>query len=477
MSKNLVKLSAMALLVCSVGFVSACGGDDENNSNNANNTNNTNNTTNNVNECPAGQVKATVDGTEACRKDCSTDETVCGATEMCATAGDAKVCVAKPAAECEEGKVKVGDACLVDCSADANVCQATEECVEDGTAKVCKTKAVDPPMDKTAPKCTDATPPARCAADQATFTDWQPASVISAFAVCDPNVEACGFDYNGVAGPDNGLGDTLSIMDGLIDQVNDGISGSIEEGSLALVLEHDGVDLAADGAFSVYFLLGEPQNGLTAPSVEGGNEYKINPASFEMGTYAQAAALGELKGGNVTAGPGIVTLSIALFGTSLNLAITSAQISATVDAANTSADKGVALKDGQLGGVIRVSSVFDALNQFSGTNCACVTGLTNGKLIDYDVNDLAAATCVAGVDASACDSNDQTQGICKTLVDDACGFVGTIAAIAPDVNADNLGKDCLEPALGIECNAISVGAKFTAVGAKITGVVEAAPGE
>jgi len=237
----------MALLVCGLGMVTACGDETEE-------TNNTNNKPdpNNTNECPAGQVKATVDGTESCRKDCSTDETVCGATEMCATAGDKKVCVAKPAPECETGKVKVGDVCLTDCSADANVCQATEECKVEGSNSVCRTKTVDPPVEMAAPKCTDTPKPARCDADAATFTEWAPASVVNTFAIPNPNDDLCCFDFNGDEVADNGLGQALGLMEPILVSVNEGIADSIASGSLALVLEHQGVDLTAEGDFSIY---------------------------------------------------------------------------------------------------------------------------------------------------------------------------------------------------------------------------------
>lgn len=471
MSKNLVKLSAMALLVCGLGMVTACGDSEE-----TPKTEN-NKPTNNMNECATGKVKATVDGTESCRTDCSTDETVCGATEMCATAGDKKVCVAKPAPECEAGKVKVGDVCLTDCSADANVCQANEECKVEGSNSVCRAKTVEPMPEATAPKCTDTPKPARCDADAATFTEWAPASVVNTFAIPNPDDDLCCFDFNGDDVADNGLGQALGLMPELLVSVNDGIGDSIASGSLALVLEHQGVDLTKDGDFSIFFLLGEPVGDLTAPKPEGNNEYKINPSSFEAGTYAQAVALAKLEAGKVVAGPGSVGLAIELFGATLNLTISSARVTADVDAANTGADKGVALNNGKLGGVIRVSSIFDALNTFSMDNCGCVAGLDGKGLISYDPNDLAQAACVEGADAAGCNADDQVQGICKTLVDDACGFVSLISTVAPDVNADKLGQDCLEPALGIECNAISIGAKLTAVGAKVTGVVEAAPGQ
>lgn len=471
MSKNLVKLSAMALLLCGLGMVTACGDETEDPKPTENNK-----PDNNMNECPAGKVKATVDGTDSCRTDCAADETVCGATEMCAAAGDKKVCVAKPAPECDAGKVKVGDVCLTDCSADANVCQATEECKVEGANSVCREKVVVEP-EVTAPKCTDTPKPARCDADAATFTEWAPASVVNTFAIPNPSNDLCCFDFNGDDVADNGLGQALGLMDDLLISVNDGIKDSIASGSLALVLEHQGVDLAADGDFSIFFLLGEPVGELTAPDPAGGNEYKINPSSFEAGTYAQAVALASLNAGKVVAGPGSVGLTIELFGASLSLTISSARVTADVDAANTSAEAGVALNNGQLGGVIRVDSIFDALNTFSTDNCSCITGLGGNGLISYDPNDLAEAACVDGIDASACNEDDEVEGICKTLVVDACGLISLVATVAPDVNADKLGQDCLEPALGIECNAISIGAKLTAVGAKVTGVVEAAPGE
>lgn len=468
MSKNLVKLSAMALLVCGLGMVTACGDETEE----TNNTNPNNTNPNNTNECPTGQVKATVDGTESCRKDCATDETVCGATEMCATAGDKKVCVAKPAAECDAGKVKVGDVCLTDCSADANVCQATEECKVEGANSVCREKMEELP-DKTAPTCADDEPPARCAADAATFTEWAPASVINTF-VLD---EACCFDFNGDGTPDNSLAGIISIASS-VEDINATIKESIDAGSIAIVLEHDGVQLDADGDFTVQFLLGEPV-GETKPAAAGGNEYKINPASFEMGTYGQAVALGTKTGTAVAAGPGSIVLNIELLGIELALKVSGVQITADIDAANSGADKGIALNAGKLGGFVRAEDLAGAINTFAGQNCGCIQGLDGMPLIQVEVEPPSASlSCTNAnmLDASTCDESDQTQGICKTLVDDACGLLSAVG-IALDIDSNAVGQDCLDPVLGLTCDSISIGAKFTAVGAKISGVVEAAPGE
>ena len=477
MSKNLLKFCAMFSLVASIGMTTACGNNDTGEENNGNNENNTNNMNNG---CATGEVEVTVDGNKVCKKDCSTDASVCGAEETCQDSGSNKVCLPKPADECEEGKVKVGDACLVDCSADANVCQATEECKDEGGQKVCKAKEVS--MDKTAPKCSDATPPKRCGEDAASFTEWQPASVISEFALANPSDITCCFDYNGDGTPDNGLGDALSLQGDVFGSVNDGISGGIADGSFALVLEHDGVDLAAGGDFSVYFLLGSPTHDPPAPKDDGSGTYEIDPVSFESGTYPQAAALGNLTDGKVTAGPGTIFLNIALFDVSLSLKVTAVQIAADVGS-KTSADAGVFLENGQLGGIIAVTDVFDALNNFASTNCGCVDikgAPLSGPLVVYDEQDLAASSCTGDKmerSTERCDSENQIEGICKTLVDEACTFVPLIADIAPDIDKNAIGQDCLDDTLGLNCNAISIGATFEAFGGKIVGVEAAAPGE
>lgn len=328
-----------------------------------------------------------------------------------------------------------------------------------------------------APKCTDTPKPARCDADPATFDMWQPASVISKLVLAG---EDCCFDYdsNGVA--DNSLGSLLTELGPTLGvDVNGTIAESIADGTIAIVLEHDGLTSTNAGTtFAMNFLLAEPADSANpAPNAAGGNKYLINPASFDAGTWPQARAEGsKIEAGNkVIAGPGRIVLRLDLLGIQLDLVISKARIEGELDLANSNlTDKGVAIKEGaKLGGIIRIADLFDAVNTFSKEKCSCLgyTGMPpRPDLISYDPADPALGMCVDGFAKGTCDENDQVEGICITLVEDACGYLTAISAAA-DVRAD--GRACLEGDNPPPCDAVSIGANIGAYGAVIQGVAPA----
>lgn len=330
-----------------------------------------------------------------------------------------------------------------------------------------------PPL--TALKCTDTPRPARCDEEPGAFGGWQPASVVAVLSV---EGDTCCFDLDGDGSLDNNMGElatTLGPQFGL--DINMSIAEKIADGSVALIIESDELR-RLDGAssFSMNFMFGEPVDAANpAPRAEGANHYLIKRESFEQGVWPQAriqtAQL--MAGGAFTAGPGDVAFVLDLFGIQLDLRILNARIEGEVDAANSDLlTKGIATRRGvKLGGVIRAQDIFDGVNQFEATQCACLgyTGQTRGEIVQVVGGVLEDTRCDPDFNVGTCDPNDDVQNVCRTLVEKACPVV----ALAPSlfdmrVDGERCGEDGQPP-----CDAVSVGATLTAYGAVIDGVVAA----
>ncbi|WP_133622006.1 hypothetical protein [Bradymonas sediminis] len=289
--------------------------------------------------------------------------------------------------------------------------------------------------------------PARC--DEAPAdAEFGPSSIVTAFRIAESD-ENCCFDLNGNGEPDN----ALSIVNSLGD-VNGGIQGSIESGSLVLLFEHDGLDdLANSSPYTLNVWLGESVEApVTGPFV-------IDPTSVDQGTHPQASLPNaKIENGVLTAGPGIVDISVSLEGlldAPLSLRISKAQIEATVDASSTLED-GVVIKDanpalngGKLGGAVRVDDLVSAVNSFAAASCECL-GLEGADFVNLE-----------GVAPSCADTPNNTceaDSTCASLTQ-ACGFLPTIGILV-DVDTDGDGED----------DALSIGTTFDTDAAKISGI-------
>ncbi len=322
---------------------------------------------------------------------------------------------------------------------------------------------VDMGGEPAAESCTSANPPERCSANPDEFSDWAPASVVSRLELT--TADDCCYDYTGNQEINNALGKLIDQLGGAagfgLEDVNGSIAEAIADGSVALVLEHQGVMPATGGPFAINFMLGEQDGDFTAPSPDGGNQYKIDPVSFEAGVWPQARiGNANLDGTSVTSGQGVVAVAINLFDITLTLRITAAQVEATVASAD---DKGVKLTDGKLGGVLRVDDLIGALNSFTSTNCGCL-GLENGELLTGDIVD--GYECAAINDT--CNAEVSIENTCSTIAGQ-CNLIKVIPTLA-DVNSSNIGMSCESQ---VDCDAISVGFTFDAEGAVITGVAPA----
>lgn len=305
------------------------------------------------------------------------------------------------------------------------------------------------------PGCDDPNPPARCAESPDGFA-WGTASIIDTFAVASEE-EPCCFDYNGDGAPDNALGGIL----GLLGDVNASIQEGIDSGSIVIALEHAGLTSFDGGDFTVNFWLAS-WDGITAIDPAGGNTIVIDPAAIDAGTQPQAYVPGAvLAGTDVTAGPGTIALSIDLLGAPISLTISGARISAQVNTAASSLENGVALTDGKIGGYVKLEDLFTAVNAYAGT-CTCLGLPAQTDLITWDPATLTGSCAtVSAVNLEACETEGNSG--CATLGGTMCGTLLNLAPGLADVDADKDGTE----------DSMSIGATFTAVGAKITGVAAA----
>lgn len=360
-------------------------------------------------------------------------------------------------------------------------CMSDDDC--DGTL-VCNTATGMCEAPPEAEGC-DADPrPARCDEDPAN-TEWAAASVISELRIAGWTVEendanddgmfqadefdesACCYDFDGDGNNDNGLGGLLADFGstlGLdVQGANQELQTAIDEGSLIIVFEHQGLDDLAGGDFDINFLLGE-LDGIDTITTDGSamNPVLIDPASFDEGSYPQARipdATLDSEGG-ITAGPGNARLQLDLLGATINLAIRQAQVTTQVPESPASdlEGNGVFLTEGTLGGFTTVADLFDAINSFTG-NCDCLGLADDENLIDYDPNDPLnpeTTSCSENADAGACEGTDDT---CFQIADN-CGLVVVAGPGLADLDTDGDGA----------VDAISIGLEFTAAGADITGV-------
>ncbi|RVU48163.1 hypothetical protein EA187_01620 [Lujinxingia sediminis] len=277
----------------------------------------------------------------------------------------------------------------------------------------------------------------RCDEDPETF-EFGAASKISALQIAGAD---CCFDLDGDGFEDNSLSLAGSLANG-------SLADGIADGSLSLILEHDGLTALEVGQeFNVNFLLG-------AESTADGEI--IDPASFDSGVAPQAvlpnATIVDDGGVSVVeAGPGTVVIVLELFGLELSLAVRNAVISADVVAEESSLETGVTLENGRLGGLVLFQELVDTINNVTAT-CECLGNPE--KLINME----AESACIEYTEAELAGCVDD-ESICGDIAEN-CSAVTSLAPalVVHDVDGDG------------EKDAISVGMTFEAEPAVIAGV-------
>lgn len=335
----------------------------------------------------------------------------------------------------------------------------------------CQSQDSDTPQDpqandKLALDCATTPKHTRCTSTPASYTGWHPSSIVSKIEIVAD--DSCCFDLDQDGTNDNALGQLLELAKGSgtdTSTFNQSLAASIQDGTIKLLVEHQYIS-AQGGDFAINYYLGKQDGDFSGPAANGINPYLVNTDSFSQGVMA-GARMTNAKTANQTleAGPGDVLITTALLGPPLTLRISAAQIKATVDNAKTQyqgQDSGVALTQGKLGGAVRLSDIFDGINQVYDAQCGCAP--VSEPFIKYSSAELHKAACSAPQnDTSACEQDS----LCVDIYA-VCKLVGFATRVA-DINVDDLGADCKDAKT---CNAISLATTFEAVGAQITGVYE-----
>lgn len=311
------------------------------------------------------------------------------------------------------------------------------------------------PADPT-PTCKDDDAPDRCEVGDYDSFDFGPATYIDELSIAD---EDCCVDFTGEDGPDNTLPTLVDTVGEDLGDINDDLAEGIEDGEIAIVLEHDGLEEFEDGAeYDINFLFAEEKPDDTAT---------IDPASFDAGAHPHAllpdAEISD-EGDDIyhlSAGPGSVVLSLDLGSlideiddVALDLTISNAQLEAEIDASAGDISDGVVIQNGEIGGLLEFDDLLDAINEFAG-DCDCLGNpdplaqMDEDGLIDCDDDALDAAD-------DQCDEDD----ICGELAN-YCPAFGA-ATIAADI--DTTGDDT--------DNAFSTGLNFSGSATVIDGVAD-----
>lgn len=322
---------------------------------------------------------------------------------------------------------------------------------DDGDGDLDFVELADPP-----PSCADDNPPARCALDPADEGfEFSPASLITELALADASDNCC-FDFTGDGNNDNSLPSILNLAQTSAAEVNETLAESVEDGTITLVLEHQGLEEFTELADGIEFDIGF----LLAEHADDADGVYIDPLAFEEGGHPEAflpnALITEVgEDLLVTAGPGTVVITLDLFDVELELAIRNAKIEAYAVASADGLENGVILEDGILGGLILFTDIAEALNKFM-VGCDCLDN-------PDPFLDASGPTATCGMSEAQKEMVDGCTGdedLCGTI-GGFCDVLGLAPALAADIDTTGDGTP----------DAFSAGLFFEAEATVILGLV------
>ncbi len=188
------------------------------------------------------------------------------------------------------------------------------------------------------------------------------------------------------------------------------------------------------------------------PNGSGG--YLIDRASFVSGTGTPRSLFepAALSGGNLTAGPGTLTLELPFAGVSLDYTFEDVRIESAVSVSSGA----VTYTAGELSGYLSVDDYFAGINDFVSTSCSCLA--LSGPLYSRS----GSSWTHQCLDQAVVDTRCPTEPACREV---AAGDDCTISPLVIPSLAD-LDTDTSTP--GYE--ALSLGLRFTAAPVTVTGV-------
>lgn len=303
-----------------------------------------------------------------------------------------------------------------------------------------------------------------CVAVIDTFVPSEDASLVSGLAIGGAGEEEdCCFDFDGDDEIDNALGGLLNQIGGLLGadaDINALVQEQIDEGTVLLTLEYNGLDetdSAADATgISINAYLGElREDSPIADVLAGTGTVNVNDDSFLPGTFNPLINFADasISSGMLNAGPSLFILAINIDVISLSLTISGATIEAPVEVgANGKGLQNVDSERGKLGGYVQMEDVVGALNAFADSSCGC---LNSDKPLAEIVSEGKGKCNKAPADGITCDENDSTEGICVQL-NDFCS--AAFIFLKPDIDGDNNGVvDSLSLGAWIEMVSVSIG--------------------
>ncbi|MFB6374720.1 MAG: hypothetical protein ABEN55_16735, partial [Bradymonadaceae bacterium] len=334
--------------------------------------------------------------------------------------------------------------------------------------------------------------PARCDKKPENFSNWGPGSVITSFEMTSEDAQECCFNIDGSkdGSNDNGLATLLSFLPGA--DVDTQIKQALTNGTFVVLNEHQGLTslnyfLGNFGSETASDYVKKKDNSCNFGgdsecelTTSSGETFLINPESFDRGVQPQAQlSPAKLNDSTIDAGPGIVVLNLNLPGLgTLALRINGATIEATVDKDKSDLEgDGVVVKKGKLGGYVLLKDVIGLINNLM-SSCDCLDNPETAIAIpntDPSDPDLKPKGCRDGskpeeeceltckkmvqmkADGDACNG---TGGVCEQS-GTICSSIGLMADTA-DLDVDGDGNK----------DALSIGALFEMVGAKIDGIAD-----
>ena len=394
---------------------------------------------------PCGQDEVCVDGgCVGCTPTCGDNDcgdNGCGGS--CGTCGDFEYC--------DDGLCIYEDPCDPNpctsppgggCDGDSVVAYDAEgACSVDGTTIVCEYGETLTPCDGdqicSQGQCLDP------AGDYAFSADN---SLVSEVAVA--GATGCCFDLNGDGEVDNGAGDLINNLGGLLGgglDIDGAIQDAIDSGQVTVLLDMQGLDDSSnDGSVQLDGFFGYGDGG-----------YLVQPSSFVPETQIPIVSFpGSITGGALLAGPSTFAASIPLSGSVLDIEVLDTWISGKV----VTTDGSFAIEQGKLGGLLPMAQLVDAINALAGSMCSC---LANGGDI-LSLSGENSLSCAAGFQfgASTCGAGDNE--ICTGVADNKTLACIAIGIIKPDIDTDDSGQ----------ADAFSVGATFASMPVTIAGVGE-----
>lgn len=265
----------------------------------------------------------------------------------------------------------------------------------------------------------------------------------------------CCDDLNGDGTIDNKIGQYVTILRSQGTDINERIGVAIEAGELIYLLEYaHWSNETTDSDVTMHMYLGDDVDFDFTDNLAGTGQFLIEPESFDDdGDAKWPFATTRVQNGKLSAEGGGLQLVFPDLLDEVRLVVTNVSVTADViPPADLQAGGTVALANGELSGVLDRDLFYESMNE-AAVACECLLK----PVFVYDANSDTWVCDVAPADEDACLTSPSTG--CQFLSNNqSCQFFELVSSDV-DVDTDGDGVD----------DGFSVGARFTGIGASITG--------